>query len=270
MKKMIGVGVMSCAALAVTLYAAPPANAQKPDADKILQQMSAKLAAAQQFRFKARRTVDPALTSGFDMPTDAMIVVTVMRPDKLQAKSVSKDDTSGSRSFYADGENLSIYDEKKNLYTTVPMKATLDELGPKIDQKYGFTPPLIEIAASDLYKDLKKQADKVTYLGTAPASPSNPECYRLSLTGKVANATLLISVSDSLPVKLIATFKDRPGKPQLRVDYADWNLAATADAKDFVFTPPTGATKTTLMTVAKMDAARKKAHSASAPKGSKP
>ncbi|PYL89206.1 MAG: hypothetical protein DMF16_06915, partial [Verrucomicrobia bacterium] len=62
-----------------------PVAAAAPDADQILRQMSAKLAAAQSFTFKATRTVDPALLPGKKEPENARVAVTVQRPDKIAA-----------------------------------------------------------------------------------------------------------------------------------------------------------------------------------------
>src|SRR5207248_8042920 len=125
--------------------------AAAPDADQILQQMSAKLAAAQNFSFKATREIDPALLAGRNAPENARIVVTVQRPTKIAADSTSKD---GVRHFFADGRNLSLVDVTKNLYSTVPMRTSIDGVVAELDKKYGFTPPLAEIALSNVYQDI--------------------------------------------------------------------------------------------------------------------
>ena len=251
--KRISFRMALASASAVTVLAAQPADAGKTDADKILRQMSEKLGAARTFRFKAHRTADAALRTGNDIPADARIEVWVMRPNGIMARSASKDDV---RRIYADGATLSVLDEKMNLYATVPMPASLDSLPEQIDKKYGFTPPLAEFAVSDLYQALRRQARTVSYLGQSQAG--GDACYRLALSGKVADAQLWIAVTDQLPRKLVATFKDRPGKPQLKVEFSDWDLAAKVDARDFTFVPPKGAMKVPMRTAAEMKAAMKK------------
>ena len=59
--------------LALGLFVASllPIVAAEPDADQILQQMSAKLAAAQNFSFKATREIDAALLAGRNAPENA-------------------------------------------------------------------------------------------------------------------------------------------------------------------------------------------------------
>src|SRR6266487_3425364 len=192
-----------------------PVAAAEPNADQLLQQMSTKLAAAQNFSFKATREIDPALLAGRNAPENARIVVTVQRPNKIAADSTSKD---GVRHFYADGRSLSLVDVTKNLYSIVPMHRSIDGVVAELDRKYGFTPPL---------------------------------------AGKVADTELWVGVSDQLPRRLIATVKDRPGKPQLKVEFSDWNLTAKVTDKDFAFVPPQGAQKIPMITTAETEAAQK-------------
>ena len=151
-------------------------------------------------------------------------------------------------------------DEKQGFHATVPMRTTIDGLVDALDAVYGFTPPLAEFALSNPYADIRRHAHTVTYLGLAKTGGflgmGGVECHRLGLKGKLADAELVIGVSDQLPRKLVATFH-RAGQPQVRIDFSAWNLAATATAADFTFTPPQGAQKIEMWTTAKMNAARK-------------
>src|SRR5260370_35696266 len=131
--------------LALGLFVASllPIAAAEPNADQILQQMSAKLASAQNFSFKATREIDPALLAGRNAPENARIVVTVQRPNKIAAGSTTKD---GVRHFFSDGRNLSLVDVTKNLYSSVPMHTSIDGLVAEGERKYGFTTPLVASA----------------------------------------------------------------------------------------------------------------------------
>jgi hypothetical protein len=242
--------------LALVVSPAFAAEPEKTDADQLLRQMSAKLAAARNFSFQATREIDPALLDGHDLPEKARITVAVRRPGKLSARAASK---AGVRRFIADGRTLSLVDEKMNHYATVPMRTTLDGLVAQLDEKYGFTPPLAEFALSNPYADLRQQAHTVSYLGRAQSSEGflglrGVECHRLGLKGKVADAELWIGAADQLPRKLVATFH-REGQPQVRIAFSSWNLAAPAG--DFTFTPPVGAEKIEMWTTGRMASARK-------------
>jgi len=245
------------AGLALTALLALPAlgadatkaeAAEKPNGDQVLKQMCAKLAAAQQFSFKAHREMDPGLVPGIEVAQSADVDVTVQRPNKVMAISETE---NGERRLYADGKTFSLLDAKMNFYSTIPMKTSIDGLVDKIDEKYGFVPPLAEFAVSDPYKEFHREASAVSYVGrsTCPTGSEGMECEQLTLTGKEADAEVWVGVTDHLIKKLVATFH-REGNPQLRITFSDWNLAASVADSEFTFTPPQGAQKIEMRSVA--------------------
>lgn len=251
--------LLSAIALVASLLLPLTAAETNPNADQLLRQMSAKLAAAQSFTFEARRELDPGLVEGINVPQKANIAVAVQRPNKLAARATSD---LGVRRFIADGRNLTLLDAKANCYATVPMRTTLDGLVEQLDDKFGFTPPLAEFALSNPYKELRSHANTISYLGQTKTQAGflglfGDECYRIALKGQEADAELWIAVNDQLPRKLIATFH-REGQPQLRITFSKWNLAATVSASDFAFSPPQGSQKIEMWTTARMQAARKR------------
>jgi hypothetical protein len=173
--------------------------------------------------------------------------------------SESKND---SRQFVANGRSLTIFDAKKNLYASVPVPPTIDGLIAKLDEQYGFTPPLAEFAVSDPYQEFRRQAHTVVFLGREKVGAGflnigGVECDHLSLKGKTADAELWIGVKDRLPRKLVATFH-RAGRPQVRVNFLAWDLRPQVSPSDFIFTPPKGAQKIEMWTTSKMQASRKR------------
>ncbi len=230
-----------------------------PDADQILRQMSAKLASAQSFSFEAKREIDPGLIEAAVVPQKAKVSVAVQRPGKIAAVAVSK---AGTRHFIADGRTLTLLDAKSNHYATVPMRTTIDGLVEKLDTKFGFVPPLADFAVSNPYAEIRRQAHTVTYLGLGKTKAGflglgGVQCHRIALQGKAADAELWIGVNDQLPHKMVATFH-LEGRPQLRIAFSHWNLAAPVTAATFAFTPPPGAQKIEMMTTAQMEATARK------------
>ncbi len=224
------------------------------DPDQLLRQMSEKLAQARQFSFKVDRKLDAALVEGRNIPENAQIEISVSRPAKFLAKADSQDNV---RQFVFDGQNLSVYDETMKLYATVPEPGTIDEVVAKIDEKYGFTPPLAEFILNDPYKAVSPRIKSQAYKGKETVS--GVECHHLSLGGDVADSELWIGVADLLPRKLVATFKNRDGGPQLQADFSDWNLAATLDDKFFTFVAPQDAASVEMVTEAQMNETAAKA-----------
>ena len=236
-----------------------PALAADPSADGLLRQMSAKLAASQSFSFEAIREIDAALCEGMAIPEKAKVTVVVQRPDKIAVRSVSY---AGTRRFVADGKTLCLLDQKSNHYAAVPMRTSLDGLVEQLDTKYGFIPPLAEFAVSNPYKELRGQAKTLTYLGQAKTLAGflgwfGEDCHRILLKGKEADAEIWISVKDSLPRQLTATFH-REGKPQLKISFSKWNLAAPVSAGTFTFVPPAGSEQIEMWSNAKMQTATKR------------
>jgi hypothetical protein len=59
-------------------------------------------------------------------------------------------------------------------------------------------------------------------------------------------------------MKLVATARSRSGKPQIKADFSDWNLAPSVSSQEFTFVPPKGAMKITMATAEEMKATHKK------------
>jgi hypothetical protein len=232
--------------------AKPPAATNDPD--QLLQQMSQRLAQAQKLSFKVDRKLDAALVEGRNIPENAKLEISVSRPGKFLAKSEGQDNV---RQLVFDGQNLSVYDETMKLYATVPVPGTIDEVVTKIDEKYGFTPPLAEFILSDPYGALSPRIKSRAYKGKETVD--GVECHHLSLGGEAADSELWIGVVDMLPRKLVATFKNRDGGPQLQADFSDWSLAATLDDNFFAFAAPQDAERIEMVTEAQMEETAAKA-----------
>jgi len=218
-------------ALACSRAAEQPATTTaNNDPDQLLRQMSEKLAQAKNLSFKVERKLDAALVEGRNVAENAVIEISVSRPGKFHAKS---DSTDNARQIFFDGQSLSIYDQTMKLYATAPVVGTIDEAVAKIDETYGFTPPLAEFILSDPYGALSKQIKTRTYKGKE--SIAGVECHHLSLSADEADSDLWIGTADLLPRKLVATFKNREGNPQLQAVFSNWNLTSTFDDKMFTF-----------------------------------
>jgi hypothetical protein len=224
------------------------------DPDHLLRQMSEKLGQAKTLSFKVDRKLDAALVEGRDIPENAQIEVSVSRPNKFVAKSDSKDNV---RHIFFDGQNVSIYDETMKLYATVPVAGSIDEVVAKVNEKYSFTPPLAEFILSDPYGALGQHIKSKAYKGKE--NVAGVECHRLALSGDVADSELWIGTADLLPRKLVATFKDREGSPQLEANFSNWNLAPSLEDKMFAFVAPKDAEKIDMVTEAQVREAAAKA-----------
>jgi hypothetical protein len=219
----------------------------KNDPDQLLRQMSHKLGQAKNLNFKVERKLDAALVEGRNVPESSVIEISVSRPGKFQAKSDSIDNV---RQIFFNGESLSIYDQTMKLYATAPVNGTIDEAVAKIDEIYGFTPPLAEFILSDPYGALSRQIKTRAYKGTE--NIAGVECHHVSFTADEADSELWIGTADLLPHKLVATFKNREGNPQLQAVFSSWNLAPTLDDKMFTFVAANDVEKIEMITESQM------------------
>jgi hypothetical protein len=217
---------------------------QTVDPARILRQMSDTLAHARQLTFKATRQLDAALVEGGVVGESAEIEVSISRPQMVRARMVSG---ASVRRFYADGERVSLLDEGMNLYATVSLAGTIDDMVNALDERYGFTPPLADFVVNDPYQKFSTQIQSSLYKGKEAVI--GVECDHLTLTGEIADADVWISIADHLPRRFVATFKDREGTPRLKVDFSEWTLAAKLDESTFVFNPPRGAEKIVMAAV---------------------
>src|SRR5688572_3380059 len=220
------------------------ASTEAVDPVRTLQRMSETLAQASQMTFKATRHLDAALVEATGRAESSDIEVWVSRPRMLRARLTSDGDVRG---FYIDGERVSMIDESMKLYASAPLSGTIDDIIAVLDEQYGFTPPLAEFALNDPYKKLSTLIQTSAYQGSERIG--DQECDHITLVGEVADAALWISRADHLPRRFVATFKDREGSPQLKIEFSEWNLTAKLDAPQFAFTPPTDAEKIVMTTL---------------------
>ena len=212
-------------------------------ADQVLRVMSETLAKSPRLTFKVTRQLDAALVEGRELPESAQIEVAVARPNKVMARSTSAEDV---RRFYADGQNVSLYDEKMNLYATVPSMGSIDEMVARLDDGYGFTPPLAELMLNDPYAKMSKQIQSSTHAGMETIDGVN--CHHVTATGALADADIWVAAQDHLPRRLVVTYKEREGSPKLRADFSEWNLSAKLDDQTFSFVAPKEAEKIEMLT----------------------
>ena len=150
-------------------------------------------------------------------------------------------------------------DSKEQVYTTVPLKASLDALPGVLAKEYGFVPPLADFVVSNPYKDMRFRAEKITYVGReACPGGDQGDCNRIALTGKFADSDIWISVTDQLPRKVTATLKGGFAAGGVTIELSGWNMAGSFSNQDMAFKPPEGSMKVPMITTVEIEAATKK------------
>jgi hypothetical protein len=182
--------------------------------------------------------MDAALVVGSKRPENAQLEIAVARPGKVHARSVSE---KGVRHFYADGRQATLYDEKMKVYASTAAPGTIDGLVKLLAEKFGFAPPMAEFLVNAPYHNLRSKAVDGAHKGQEAVG--GVECHRLAFTGEIADWELWVATGDQLPRRLVVTFRDGQGQPQIKAEFTNWNLSAKIADKVFSFKPPKGTEK---------------------------
>jgi hypothetical protein len=218
------------------------------DADQVLRRMSERLAGTQRLGITARREADPDLLQGRDLQAQTTITVRLIRPQRI---AVDLESDGNRRAMYSDGNTFVLQDMSKNLYATTSIKTSLDDLGEQLERVYGFVPPMAEFVANHPYESIQARVSDVTYLGEGPDA-AGVRCHRIAAAGEVADAELWVGSADFLPRQLIATFRTIASRPQIRLYFSSWDLSPAWSGAELVFTPPAGAVRIPMRSVAEM------------------
>jgi hypothetical protein len=210
-----------------------------PQAEKLLRRMSDYLAGRQKFTLKAESTLEVVLTSGQKLQYDSPATLMVSRPNKLRAHR--KGDIANQEFFY-NGNTLTLYDPKENLYATTAAPATIDETLDFAREKLDIIAPASELLYKNAAEKMLKESSSGFVVG--PSMVAGVKCTQLAFRGSEVDWQIWIEDGDKpLPRKFILTSKQVKGEPEFAVVIRSWDVAPKLADKGFTFTPPKGAKK---------------------------
>jgi hypothetical protein len=222
-----------------------PPPAVDPKADEWLRKMGKTLAEAQQFSFQIRDMSDQILSDGQKAQFARTVDVLIRRPDAL-AVDVNGD-LESKRFVYANGK-LAILNTKSNVYAVQDVPGTLDKMFDFLDEKFGISVSLSDLAFPDPYQTLIGQVYSGTDLGLHDVN--GVKCHHLAFRQPSIDWQIWIEDSDqALPRKMVITYKDRAGVPQYVAFLDKWNLSPQVTDSTFTFTPPADAKRQDLVPI---------------------
>jgi hypothetical protein len=226
-----------------TASAAPPAKAAiSAEASNALTQMGNTLR-AEQFSFKARTIrafLDP---KGEMLHIFHTLDITVRRPNRLHV-DVTGDD--GPNMLIYDGKTLALFQPEKKTYATLPVPDTIQGMMQYAMGRLGVDFPLADF--------LTESPNKAFLTGVTAGREVNVvtidgiPCRHL-LFSQPPGIELELWVENneqSLPRRLIVTYRSLPGQPVFIAEFSDWNFSIHPTDADFAFQPPEGAVRVTL------------------------
>jgi hypothetical protein len=202
---------------------------------------------AEQFSFQARTIRVYADASGQPLHIFHATKVTVRRPNRLLVE-VTGDD--GSNKLIFDGKNLVVFAAAQNKYAILPVpEGTIEAMMKEPMGRLGVDFPLADFLSEAPNKAFLTgiTSGRVVDMVTIDGAPylhlffSQPPGIELELW--------LEKSDQSLPRRLIVTYRNLPGQPNFIAEFSDWNFNIHPSDADFTFQPPPDATQVQLKPV---------------------
>jgi hypothetical protein len=235
---------------AVSAVAAEPAKQAKPaiseEAGSALLRMGHTLSAAQ-FSFTAHTIRVYAASSSGYLHIFHTIKIVVRRPNRLLAE-VNGDD--GTTKIVFDGKTAYILSVAQNKFAEIPVpEGTIDGMLKEAVGRLGVDFPLADFLSPAPNKAFLSGVTAGSVVDTVTID-GMPYLHLFFNQPPGIELELWLSKNEqSLPARLIVTYRMLPGQPNFIAEFSDWNFAIPPSDADFVFQPPAGAVRVALKPV---------------------
>lgn len=229
------------------------AQAQNKELDPFVEQLvkvtSDYLKTADAFRVNAEVTYERVLNSGKKLQLSRLVEVMVRRPNRVRVEVL---DDKGNHRVYYDGKTLSMHQLDQNVYATVDVPETIDEMIDSLRVQYGIAVPLADLLVSDIDKNFRENAESGIYAGLN--YHQGVKHHHLLLSNQ--NVDFQIWIEDSarpVPKKIVITYVSEPGQPQIVAVLTGWDFAPRLPDLVFDFVPPVDADEIDVLPLANVD-----------------
>jgi hypothetical protein len=246
-------GLFAAGVLGVTApasFAAGPAKPTKPaisdEASAALLRMGHTLAAPR-FSFTAHTIRVYSDTNGEYLHIFHTIKVVVDRPSRLLAESTGDD---GSTKIVFGGKTAYVLSVTQNKYAEIPVpEGTIEGLLREAVGRLGVDFPLADFLSSAPNKAFLTGVTAGRVVNTVTID-GMPYLHLFFDQPPGIELELWLSKNDqSLPSRLIVTYRMLPGQPNFIAEFSDWNFAIHPSDADFAFQSPAGAVRVALKPV---------------------
>jgi hypothetical protein len=235
----------------VNVPAAQPAKQAKPaiseEASAALRRMGQTLR-SEQFSFQAQTIRVYAMPNGEPLHIFHTLKVTVHRPNRLVAE-VSGDD--GSSTLFFDGKTATVFSAGQNTYATIPVpEGTIEGMLKEAVGRLGVDFPLADFLTEAPGKAFLTGVSSGRLVNTVTIDGA-PYDHLFFFQPPGIELELWLSKNEqSLPRRLIVTYRSLPGQPNFIAQFSDWNFNIHPADADFAFQASAGATQVELKPVA--------------------
>jgi len=239
-------GMLGLVPLAVS-KAHAAASQQKPaiseDARAALVRMGQTLR-AEQFAFQARTIRVHPGANGEPLHVFHTLKVVVRRPNRLLV-DVAGDD--GARKLVFDGKTATVFSATRKKYVVIPVpEGTIEGLLKEVVGHLGIDFPLADFLTEAPDKAFLTSATEGRVVDTGEID-GVPCIHMLFNQPPGIEFELWVEKNDqSLPRRLVVTYRNLPGQPNFIAEFSDWDLNVHPSDAEFAFQPPADATQVQL------------------------
>lgn len=216
-------------------------DAPKVDAkaDELLKKMSAELQGMKSMQFDADHTMEMVTKEGEKLQYVAESRVQLQRPNKLRSDRTGP---LADLAFFYDGNNVTIYGKKLNLYAQEKAPGNLDQMIDFARDSLDLDAPAADLLYGDVYQGLMQDVDSGQYLGLEEIG--DRACHHLAFRKKETDFQIWIQDGPhALPCRYVIISKTEQGSPSYTVELNNWKENPAIPAMTFQFTAPKGAGK---------------------------
>jgi hypothetical protein len=214
--------------LAVTQSAAAPDH--DPAALEVLRSVQGKLASSPTLSVEARRS------TSWEDKGDGPVSVIVERPNRFLARQGKGAD---EKVLAYDGTTLRFQLPGVLLHAEGKLKAPdTPALADVMQERFGFRPPLAELLAPDLVKEMAREGATIR-LGKTQ-SVGWTKCHHLVITQPGQTTEIWVGAKDSLPRRYRITFGDSTGNDWMDTRFKKWKFGVPTTPEIFRPAPAAG------------------------------
>jgi hypothetical protein len=214
----------------------------EPAARELAKAVTAKLGSARTLRVTASHRLDPALGVGAGYEKGP-IDITVERPNRFYAIQRAGKET---RELAYDGHWLCLMHPQLKHYALEQLKAdSIEQFADRVDQRFGFRPPLTELLAKDVAAQIFMNATSARVTGTEWVGRTR--CERLHVEQPGMTGDLWVGVGDQLPRRVLLTSTSIKGRPTWDIKLVKWELNVPVDKSLFSKRPAADSQKVKML-----------------------
>ena len=211
-------------------FAAGAAPAHDPAALEVLRSVQAKLAASNTLSVEARRA------TSWEDQNDGPVSVTFERPNRFLAHQGTG---SVEKVLAYDGTALRFLMPGVLLHAEQTLKAAdTSALADAMLARFGFRPPLAELLAPDLVKEMAREGATITMGKTKCVGWT--KCRHLIITQPGQTTEIWVGMKDSLPRRYRITFDDGAGQSWMDTRFKKWKFGVPTTPEQFRPAPAAG------------------------------